>query len=245
MKKNFIKIVSLLSLILLTSCTSLFGSSRVKEQDYTPEEAKNWDVTLANSLMKNALIPEWYGNEKPIIYLRKTGKMDEKEFKFLETLRTKTIEKEDLDKFSSLVYKYNSKIEREFFLENENIKDGKALVAKMVEESELRVNNPSKHIKDHVADKKQWNKIVAMSKKPDLNEDDIKSLRKILNDFIDNEKFFDQVAWLNTEISERTADLVRVNAIKDKDDLEFNNLNAKALYVAYSEYLSNMDRWDD
>lgn len=245
MKKNFIKIVSLLSLILLTSCTSLFGSSRVKEQDYTPEEAKNWDVTLADSLKKNALIPEWYGNEKPIIYLRKTGKMDEKEFKFLETLRTKTIEKEDLDKFSTLVYKYNSKIEREFYLEDENIKDGKALVAQMVEESQLRVNNPSKHIKDHIADKKQWDKIVEMSKKPDLNEDDIKALRKILNDFIENENFFNQVAWLNTEISERTADLVRVNAIKDKDDLEFNNLNAKALYVAYSEYLSNMDRWDD
>ena len=245
MKKNFIKIVSLLSLVLLTSCTSLFGSSRVKEVEYTPEEAKNWENTLVTSIRKNALIPEWYGGEKPIIYLRKTGKMDEKEFKFLESLKTKQIEKEDMDKFNSLVYKYNSKLEREFYLDDENIKDGKGLVVKMVEDSRLRVQNPSRYIMENIAETKQWNKIVELSNKADLDEDDITDLRKILNDFIDNEEFFNQVAWLNTEISARTADLVRVNSIKDKDDLEFNNLNAKALYVAYSDYLSTMDRWDD
>lgn len=245
MRKNIMRALMILSIALFTSCTSMWGTPRVKEENHTVEQAREWDKTLATSIKRNAMIPEWYGEERPIIYLRKAGIMNEKEFKFLESLRTKDpIEQEDLDKFDKLVAKYNNKIEREFWLEVENIKDGKSLAKKIVSDSRKIGNNPSKRMKE-VMDSKDWSELVALSEKSDLDEDDVDDLVDILNDVLEMDMYFSRDAWLSVEISERTADLLRLEQVQDKTNLVLNNLNAKAMYIAYSEYLSKMDRWDD
>ncbi len=243
--KKLLSIFAMLTLVIFTGCSSLFSKNSNEEEKFTKEDVKAWNVTMEKSIEKNASMPEWYGEENPIFYLRKTGKMSEKEFNFLTSLEKKEITNEDIEQFSDLVKKYNKKISRKFFLKDENIKDGKGLTEKMVSESYQRMNNPSNHIFKEVATEKEWKKIVELSKKQDLSEDDIKDLRKLLNKFIKREEFFDVKSWYNKEISERTNNIVNIYNKKDKTGVEENNVNAKALYIAYPEYFSKMDRWDN
>ncbi|NME35275.1 MULTISPECIES: hypothetical protein [Fusobacterium] len=236
------KILIVASLLVLGACSSL----KKEPKTITNEEIKNWDKTIAKIVVDSAYIPDEYGNEDPIYYLRKTGKMSEKDFQFLSTLNTKNeFNEEEIEKFTKLLDKYPSKIDRKFFLEDTNIKNPKALVDKMVNESRLRMANPSNHISSRVATEEEWEQIVAFSKKDDLNEKDVKKLRKLLNNFIKRKEFFDERSWYGAEISSRLEYIVE----KSKSDVlskkELNNINAKALYIAYPDYLSPLDRWKD
>ncbi len=237
------KLLLVASVLILGACSSTKVS---EEKTYSVEELKNWDKTIIASVEKNAFISEWYGNENPIIYLRKTGNLSEKEFNFLQSLETKeTITQEDIEEFTKLVNKYNKKLDREFTLENTNIKNPKALVNKMVVSSYLRMANPSNHIYNNVATEEEWETIIEFSKQEDLSNKDVTKLRKILNNFIERKEFFDARSWYGTEISDRVEDLVAKSkmAVLTKDQL--NNINAKALYIAYPEYFSELDNWED
>ncbi|WP_027129243.1 hypothetical protein [Fusobacterium perfoetens] len=238
MKKTLI----ILSLLALGACSSLKKEPKV----VTNEEIKNWDKTISKVVVDSAFIPDEYGNEDPIYYLRKTGKMSEKDFQFLNTLKTKNeFDEEEIDKFTKLLDKYPSKIDRKFVLEDSNIKNPKALVNKMVNESRLRMANPSNHIFSKVATEEEWEQIVAFSKKNDLNEKDVKKLRKILNNFIKRREFFDEKSWYGAEISSRLEYIVEKSKSETLTKKELNNINAKALYIAYPDYLSPLDRWKD
>ena len=226
MKKLFL---GLLISMFFISCSSMEkGSSLEQKYNITKASAKEWDKTIINVIEGEALIEDWYGDENPIMYLRKTGITDD-----------------EYDQFLGLVTKYNKKMPRKFFLENENIKDPKGLVDRMVRESFVRMQNPSNHIKDVVATEDEWNKIVAFSKQTDLNEKDTKQLRKLLNKFIKRDEFFSTEVWYNREVSARMIKIANINAKDNKTAIEKNNINAKALYIAYPEYFSKLDKWDN
>ena len=95
-----------------------------------------------------------------------------------------------------------------------------------------------------MADKEDWDKIVAWSQKDDLNTKDVKKLRKLLASFIKKDNFFEPSVWYQVEVSDRVAILARLAKKSPKTKLELNNINAKALYIAYPEYLSKIDRWE-
>lgn len=234
---------------LLVSCSSLEkGASLEQKYSITKESAKEWDKTIIQVVEGESLIEDWYGNENPIIYLRKTGKMSEKDFNFLTSLEKKdatTITDEEYSDFLDLVNKYNKKLPRKFYLADENLKNPKGLVDRMVRESFVKMENPSNHIKNVVATQEEWEQIVAFSQQNDLSEKDTKKLRKILNKFIKRNEFYNERAWYNREISDRVIKITNIDAKENTTALEQNNVNAKALYIAYPEYFSTLDKWDD
>lgn len=242
-------VAGLFVVALLASCSSLEkGASLEKKYSITKESAKEWDKTIIQVVEGESLIEDWYGNENPIIYLRKTGKMSEKDFNFLTSLEKKdatTITDEEYSDFLDLVNKYNKKLPRKFYLADENLKNPKGLVDRMVRESFVKMENPSNHIKNVVATQEEWEQIVAFSQQNDLSEKDTKKLRKILNKFIKRNEFYDERAWYNREISDRVIKITNIDAKENTTSLEQNNVNAKALYIAYLEYFSTLDKWDD
>ena len=242
-------VAGLFVVALLASCSSLEkGASLEKKYSITKESAKEWDKTIIQVVEGESLIEDWYGNENPIIYLRKTGKMSEKDFNFLTSLEKKdatTITDEEYSDFLDLVNKYNKKLPRKFYLADENLKNPKGLVDRMVRESFVKMENPSNHIKNVVATQEEWEQIVAFSQQNDLSEKDTKKLRKILNKFIKRNEFYDERAWYNREISDRVIKITNIDAKENTTSLEQNNVNAKALYIAYPEYFSTLDKWDD
>lgn len=237
------------AIVLLASCSSLDkGSSLEQKYSITKESAKEWDKTIIKVVKGESLIEDWYGDENPILYLRKTGKMNEKDFNFLTSLEKKDVSEitdEDYDKFVNLVNKYNKKLPRKFYLSDENLKNPKGLVDKMVRESFIKMDTPSSHIKNEVATPDEWEEIVAFSKQDDLSEKDTKKLRKILNKFIKRDEFYNERAWYNREISDRVIKITNIDAKETTTAIEKNNVNAKALYIAYPEYFSNLEKWDD
>lgn len=242
-------VAGLFAVALLSSCSSLDkGASLEKKYSITKESAKEWDKTIIQVVKGESLIEDWYGNENPIIYLRKTGKMSEKDFNFLTSLEKKdatAITDEEYSEFLDLVEKYDKKLPRKFYLADENLKNPKGLVDRMVRESFVKMDNPSNHIKNVVATQEEWNQIVAFSQQSDLSEKDTKKLRKLLNKFIKRDEFYDERAWYNREISERVIEITNIDAKENKTAIEKNNVNAKALYIAYPEYFSTLEKWDD
>lgn len=242
-------ILSMLIAVFFISCSSAEKVGSLEQKyNITKQSAKEWDKTIINVIVGEALIEDWYGEENPILYLRKTGKMSEKDFNFLTSLGDKNVNDitdDEFERFVDLVKKYNKKMPRKFFLENENIKDPKGLVEAMVRESYLRMDTPSSHIKEVVATPEEWEEIVAFSKQTDLNEKDVKKLRKLLNSFIKRDEFYSTETWYNREVSARTIKIAGINARENKTAIEKNNVNAKALYLAYPEYFSKLEKWDD
>ena len=172
--------------------------------------------------------------------------MSEKDYNFLETLPKKEeLTDEDRDKFKSLLNSYVSGLDRNFYLSDTNIKNGKGLVDKMVADARLRMANPSNHIQNTVATPDEWNEIVAFSQKADLDKKDVKRLRKLLNKFIKRAEFFSENSWYGAEVSDRVMEIVTIYKKGMLTKQERNNVNAKALYIAYPGYLSELEKWDN
>lgn len=240
------KLAIIMFVAALVGCSSFRSKENlVTKYNITTESAKNWDKIIPEVVKKESLIEDWYGGEDVLIYLRKSGKIDEKDAEFLTSLRTKQITPEDQEKFNDILSNVVSKLPRKFYLENENIKDPKGLVDRMVREANLRMDNPSNHIAKEVATESEWKEIVAFSKQKDLSEKDVKKLRKLLNNFIKRDEFFSSKIWYNREVSPRVIEIVELQKKPEKSALEKNNINAKALYIAYPEYFSKLERWDD
>lgn len=237
------KLLAVGALLLVTGCSSAKVSEK---QEITDEMIKNWPATISKAVVDEALIPDWYGNEDPLYYLQKTGKMTEKDYNFLKTLPTKEeLTDEDRDKFKSLLKGYVSGIDRSFYLDDNNIKNPKGLVDKMTTDARLRMANPSNHIQNVVATPEEWDEIVAFSKKSDLDKKDVKRLRKILNKFIKRAEFFDAQSWYGAEVSDRLMEVVNIYQKGVLTKQERNNVNAKALYIAYPAYFSELENWDN
>jgi len=245
MKKLFLAFLLAVSFL---SFGAIFKNSDPAELRYalTYESAKNWDKTIDDIIRKEAYIEDWYGEDGVIIYLRRSGIMKEKEFQFLMSLSKKNeleITPAEFNDFVDLVDKYRKKMPRTFSLKAENIKNPAGLAKMMVLEGSVATfSNPSSHIK-LIADPGDWAELTALSKKRDFDKKDVKQLRKILNNILKKDTLFDREAWFNKEMSARVKQLDELNSGLGVGKRERNNINAKALYVAYPEFLSRLDHW--
>ncbi|WP_338944543.1 hypothetical protein LDK12_08665 [Fusobacterium pseudoperiodonticum] len=243
------KILFLLAMIFtLVSCSSTTNKKDlIQKYSLDKESAHNWETVMPNVMMAEATNPDWYGEDNPLISLRKQGKMSEREYYFLDYLGktpANQITDEEFDRFAKILTSFVNRTPRNFILEETNIKDPKGLVDFMVKEANSsQLDNPSKYIKEVVADKEEWAQIVALSEKADLNSKDVRKLRKLLVAFVKRENFFNEQVWLQVEVSDRVLQLAQMARKVPKTKRELNNINAKALYLAYPQFLSKIDRW--
>jgi len=243
------KILFLLAMIFtLVSCSSTTNKKDlIQKYSLDKESAHNWETVMPNVMMAEATNPDWYGEDNPLISLRKQGKMSEREYYFLDYLGktpANQITDEEFDRFAKILTSFVNRTPRNFILEETNIKDPKGLVDFMVKEANSsQLDNPSKYIKEVVADKEEWAEIVALSEKADLNSKDVRKLRKLLAAFVKRENFFNEQVWLQVEVSDRVLQLAQMGRKVPKTKRELNNVNAKALYLAYPQFLSKIDRW--
>ena len=243
------KLLFLLAMIFtLVSCSSTTNKKDlIQKYSLDKESAHNWETVMPNVMMAEATNPDWYGEDNPLISLRKQGKMSEREYYFLDYLGktpANQITDEEFDRFAKILTSFVNRTPRNFILEETNIKDPKGLVDFMVKEANSsQLDNPSKYIKEVVADKEEWAQIVALSEKADLNSKDVRKLRKLLVAFVKRENFFNEQVWLQVEVSDRVLKLAQMARKVPKTKRELNNVNAKALYLAYPQFLSKIDRW--
>ena len=243
------KILFLLAMIFtLVSCSSTTNKKDlIQKYSLDKESAHNWETVMPNVMMAEATNPDWYGEDNPLVSLRKQGKMSEREYYFLDYLGktpANQITDEEFDRFAKILTSFVNRTPRNFILEETNIKDPKGLVDFIVKEANSsQLDNPSKYIKEVVADKEEWAQIVALSEKADLNSKDVRKLRKLLAAFVKRENFFNEQVWLQVEVSDRVLQLVQMARKVPKTKRELNNVNAKALYLAYPQFLSKIDRW--
>ena len=243
------KILFLLAMIFtLVSCSSTTNKKDlIQKYSLDKESAHNWETVMPNVMMAEATNPDWYGEDNPLVSLRKQGKMSEREFYFLDYLGktpANQITDEEFDRFAKILTSFVNRTPRNFILEETNIKDPKGLVDFIVKEANSsQLDNPSKYIKEVVADKEEWAQIVALSEKADLNSKDVRKLRKLLVAFVKRENFFNEQVWLQVEVSDRVLQLAQMARKVPKTKRELNNVNAKALYLAYPQFLSKIDRW--
>jgi len=242
------KILFLLAMIFtLVSCSSIATKKGLIEKySLDKEAAHNWEKTMPKVMMEEATNPDWYGEENPLVNFRKQGKMSEKDYYFLDYLGktpANEITDEDFDRFTKLLTSYVNKMPRKFILEETNIKDPKGLVDYMVKQANSQLDNPSKYIKEAVADEAEWAQIEAFSQQSDLKAKDVRKLRKLLASFVKRSNFYYEQAWLQVEVSDRMIQLSNLAKKTEKTKLELNNVNAKALYLAYPQFLSKVDRW--
>lgn len=243
------KILFLLAMIFtLVSCSSTTNKKDlIQKYSLDKESAHNWETVMPNVMMAEATNPDWYGEDNPLVSLRKQGKMSEREYYFLDYLGktpANQITDEEFDRFAKILTSFVNRTPRNFILEETNIKDPKGLVDFMVKEANSsQLDNPSKYIKEVVADKEEWAQIVALSEKADLNSKDVRKLRKLLVAFVKRENFFNEQVWLQVEVSDRVLQLAQMARKVPKTKRELNNVNAKALYLAYPQFLSKIDRW--
>ena len=242
------KILFLLAMIFtLVSCSSIATKKGLIEKySLDKEAAHNWEKTMPKVMAEEATNPDWYGEENPLVNFRKQGKMSEKDYYFLDYLGktpTNEITDEDFDRFTKLLTSYVNKLPRKFILEETNIKDPKGLVDYMVKQANSQLDNPSKYIKEAVADEAEWAQIEAFSQQSDLKAKDVRKLRKLLASFVKRSNFYYEQAWLQVEVSDRMIQLSNLAKKTEKTKLELNNVNAKALYLAYPQFLSKVDRW--
>lgn len=242
-------------ILVLALMTTLMGCSSLKKSDKVTLEEKykidtvamqNWEDTFSTVIIGESELEDWYGAESPITFLGKTGKINEKQAKFLDSLKTKeTITEEDKEEFNSILKSAVKKLPREYYLKDENLKDPAGLAKFMVRQSYLRIENPSNHIANNVATKEEWTKVTEFAKKDTLTEKERKQFRKIMNKWIKRGEFFDSKTWYIVEVSPRMIEVNDLYKKEDKTKLEKNNINAKALYIAYSDYFSELEKWDD
>ncbi len=243
------KILFLLAMIFtLVSCSSTTNKKDlIQKYSLDKESAHNWETVMPNVMMAEATNPDWYGEDNPLVSLRKQGKMSEREYYFLDYLGktpANQITDEEFDRFAKILTSFVNRTPRNFILEETNIKDPKGLVDFIVKEANSsQLDNPSKYIKEVVADKEEWAQIVALSEKVDLNSKDVRKLRKLLAAFVKRENFFNEQVWLQVEVSDRVLQLAQMARKVPKTKRELNNVNAKALYLAYPQFLSKIDRW--
>lgn len=244
------KILFLLAMIFtLVSCSSTTNKKDlIQKYSLDKESAHNWETVMPNVMMAEATNPDWYGEDNPLVSLRKQGKMSEREYYFLDYLGktpANQITDEEFDRFAKILTSFVNRTPRNFILEETNIKDPKGLVDFIVKEANSsQLDNPSKYIKEVVADKEEWAQIVALSEKADLNSKDVRKLRKLLAAFVKRENFFNEQVWLQVEVSDRVLQLAQMARKVPKTKRELNNVNAKALYLAYPQFLSKIDRWN-
>ena len=202
---------------------------------------------LDEILTRESILPDWYNNETPVHYLktRQIMKPGGKEEVFLDSLKTKDATQEDLKQFNKIAQKFLSKLERKYKLKDENIKNTKGVVEELVIGYNVIYPTLAKHLMTDVATEEERNYVIELNKKSEdeMTDKDRKALRKLLNKWLKREEFFDADSIYAAEVSDATIRLVELSKKKEKSSVELNNLNAKALEIAFPELISKLNRW--
>ena len=66
-----------------------------------------------------------------------------------------------------------------------------------------------------------------------------------MNKFIKIAEFFDDKSLYGAEVSDRLIEVVNIYQKGVLTKQERNNVNAKALYIAYPAYFSELENWDN
>ncbi|OQY42513.1 MAG: hypothetical protein B6227_01810 [Fusobacteriia bacterium 4572_74] len=243
--KKMNKILLVIMVVFLGACSSInIDTSGYK---ITTETLKEPYKVMDKILIKESILSDWYNNEEPVHYLttRQIIKKNGKDEIFLNSLKTKEITNKDIKKFKKLTEKYLNKLERKYKLKDENIKDTKELVKKLVIGYNFVYPTISKHLMTVVATEKEKNYILELNKKSEdeITDKDRTKVRKLLNKWLERKEFFDGESIYNTEISKNTVKLVELSKKKDLTSVELNNLNSKTMEIAFPELISSLSRW--
>jgi hypothetical protein len=241
-------------IILLVGITLLMaGCSSVKidteKNKVEKSQLKEPYKLMDEILIRECILPDWYENETPVSYLktRQIMKPGGKEEVFLDGLKTKeNITDEDVEEFNKITQKFLSKLERKYKLKDENIKNTKALVQELVIGYNVLYPTMSKHLMTDVATEKERDIIIELNNKPEkeLTDKDRTKLRKILAAWLKRDNFYDAESLYSAQVSEATVRLEKLSKKKELSKLELNNLNAKAMEIAFPELISQLKRWD-
>jgi len=243
--KNINKILLVLMVIFLGACSSI--KVDMNQEQIQLSQLKEPYKLMDEIIIEKSVLSDWYNNETPSEYLltRQIIKKDGKDKQFFESLKTKELTQEDYDKFQKLTEKYLNKLKRKYKLKNENIKNTKGVVQKLVIGYNLTYPSLEKHLMTDVATEGEREDILELNKKTEdeMTDKDRKKLRRILNKWLKRKEFFDPESMFNVEISEKTVKLVELSEKEELSSLEINNLNAKALEIAFPELISKLYRW--
>ena len=128
-------------------------------------------------------------------------------------------------------------------LRDENLKDPKGFLDTLVRESYLSLETPSSHIMNKVLSNKEKDLVTSYAKLDDLDTKQVKKLRKLLNSLLGRKAFFNENVWYNRKVSQNILELAEISKKEKLSRKERKNLNARALYEAYPEYFSNLEKW--
>ncbi len=243
--KNISKVLLLVGVLFLGACSSM----KIHETKNPIEAAqlKEPYKVMDEILTRESVLSDWYDNETPVNYLFtrqiiKSGREDEL---FLSSLKTKDATAEDIEEFYDITEKYLNKLERKYKLKNENIKDTKGIVQKLVIGYNVNFPTLEKHLMTVVATEGERADIQRLNKKSadEMTEKDRKALRKILDKWLKRKEFFDGESLYSSQVSEDTIRLVEISKKDNLTSVELNNINAKALEIAFPELISSLNRW--
>ncbi|MEI6856403.1 hypothetical protein [Psychrilyobacter sp.] len=243
--KKMSKILLVIMVVFLGACSSMnIDTSKYK---ITTETLKEPYKVMDEILIRESILSDWYNNEEPVRYLttRQIIKKDGKEEVFLNSLKTKKITDEDIEKFNELTKKYLNKLEKKYKLKDENIKNTKELIKNLVIGYNVVYSTTAKHIMTVVATESERNYVLELNKKSEdeMTDKDRTKVRKLLNKWLERKEFFDGESIYSAEVSKDTVKLVELSKKKELTSLELNNLNAKAMEVAFPELISTLSRW--
>jgi len=243
--KKINKILLVIMVIFLGACSSMdIDAGKYK---ITAETLKEPYKVMDEILIRESILSDWYNNEEPVRYLttRQIIKKDGKDEVFLNSLKTKEITDKDVEKFNKLTKKYLNELERKYKLKDENIKDTKELVKKLVIGYNVIYPTTEKHLMTVVATENERDYILELNKKSEdeMTDKDRTKVRKLLNKWLERKEFFDGESIYSSEISKDTVKLVELSKKKELTSLELNNLNAKAMEIAFPELISSLSRW--
>ena len=243
--KKINKILIVMMVIFLGACSSM--KIDTTKNKVNVEELKEPYKVMDKILVRESILADWYNKEEPVHYLttRQIIKKDGKDEKFLDSLKTKEATIEDIENFNKLVEKYLNKLERKYKLKDENIKDTKGLVQKLVIGYNVAYPTLEKHLMTVVATEEEKEYIFELNKKTegDMTDKDRTKVRKLLNKWLERKEFFDGESIYSSEISNETIKLVELSKKSEITSLEINNLNAKAMEIAFPELISTLNRW--
>lgn len=244
--------MSIFIALLFVSCSGLESILPVSKKLDVDLESKynlnksnvlDFEKTIDMVVVGEAEISDWY-DKNPVAYLRATEKMNNKDIKFFQgiMMQGQPVTDKQYKTFISMLNRYVASLPRDFELANANIKDPKGFVDLLVSQADMASQNPSNHIKNNIATIEEWNKILKFHSQKDLSENDRTVLRKMLNKFMEKENFFEESSW-NVPMDQDYKELLALNAKENKTKRQLNNVNAKALVLAYPGYFSKLSRW--
>src|SRR3712207_562644 len=102
--------ISALSLMLVACGGAVKEKDLVQKYQLTPNSAVHWDQTMIQVIPAESKIADWYGNENPITYLQKTGRMNEKDFNFLVSLSQRKAEQISEDEFEQFLDRKSTRL---------------------------------------------------------------------------------------------------------------------------------------